>query len=165
MWGRRRLNAGAVARGDAWLLPISASRQSLPYSCGVACCGQIVQFRTGLKFTDADLAGRYGLKCERGTSYEDMTRILRGETKAEVTRLRRVRREQLAQLLRAGSPVIAGVAVKGGSHAIVIRGFLNLTGECSHVVVNDPVMSMSLLSAFDTVGIALEDALAVQWRL
>jgi hypothetical protein len=151
-----------VRNGNTLLLPIRQLRQSLPMGCGVACCAMVIGLKTGTNPSDQVLADRYGVGRTRGTSYEDMKKILKAEIGATCSPVQRANRGSLLAALRSGHPVVAGVTVGSAAHAIVISGIVLLDNGTTRLVVNDPNLGMALFVTAEAVDDALQKALVVQ---
>ena len=159
--GGKDTNAGSALAGRVWLLPIANYRQTMPASCGIAACCQVIKYRSGKIVSDRELAQRHGLDGLTGTSYDDIERVLQREIGARCRRIKRATRQTLADALQAGHPVIAGVAVRKGAHAIVIAGIALLDNGGARLVVNDPTFGESFLVLAGTIDGALQEALVV----
>lgn len=153
----------ALERLDAsgTILRVPHVRQSLGYSCAVACVAMLVGARTGTVPSDRVLVKRYGITT-KGSSVADIERMMRGELKASVRAVGRATHQVVAACLGRGHPVLAGVATGGGGHAILVVGHVLLSNGGHRLVVSDPSLSMQLFVPPQRVEAALETSLAIE---
>ena len=160
---RRRAPALPLREGNAWVLPVPPMRQTMAKSCGLAACSMIIGYRTGTMPGDRELAGRHRIDCSDGMSADEIKRVLTAEIGAQFSAVHRATRQTLLAALQAGDPVLAGVAVKGGAHAIVVSGIVVLEGGGTRLVINDPNFGgVALFCAADAVDAALQMAMVVR---
>lgn len=148
-----------VAEGS--ILRVPHMRQSLGYSCAVACVAMLVGARSGTMPSDRVLVKRYGIT-RKGSSVADIARMVKGELGGGVRSVGRATHQVVASCLGRGHPLLAGVATGGGGHAILVVGHLRLGNGGHRLVVSDPSLSMQLLVQPQTVEAALETSLVIE---